>query len=149
MHFKFRMLRTLSLPVIFGLLGGCASYETLKKQDTQDDGYREIVTTQDSITVHYFPYIDSILCKKYLGIKPRSSQMIPSLLKIENNSSKIIKVNLEKCTLNISNEKCAPLELEEGLNRARRSGAEVVAWQAGFGLIGWSIAANNVTSTNR
>lgn len=149
MHYKIGMLRMISLPVIFGLLFGCASYETLKKQDTSDDGFKEIIISEDSITVHYFPYIDSILCKKHLGIKPSRAQMIPSLLKIENNSTKIIKVNIEKCTLNISDEKCSPLELEDAINRARRSGAEVVAWQVGFGLIGWSIAANNVTSTNR
>ncbi|NLF44201.1 MAG: hypothetical protein GX587_16030, partial [Bacteroidales bacterium] len=149
MNLKCLLFKIIYLTSIIFLVIGCASYDTVKKPASQVDGLKEIIIVQDSITVHYSPYFDDDLCKKYLGIKPSSAKMIPSLLKIENNSSKILKVNLEKSSLNVSDEQCSSLELEDAFDRAKRSGAEVIAWQIGFGLIGASIAANNVTSANR
>ena len=146
---RFGPFGILCVSVIFSLVGGCASSSAMKRPASHDEGYREIVVTQDSITVHLFPYIDSALCGKYLGIKPSSAHMIPSLLRIENNSSKILKVNLNKCSFSIAGKACLPLEPEDAFDRAKRSGAEVVVWQLGFGIIGASMAANNVTSANR
>jgi hypothetical protein len=109
--------------------------------------------TQDSISIHLSPYIDYSLCQKYLGIEPNKAHIIPSLLKIENNSSRLLTVVLEKCSLEISGTKSFPLSLQDAIDKAKLSYAKVVVYAIVFGVPTGGIlailTANNITSVNQ
>jgi len=149
MNNKKKYFRAASALLLSAAAMGCASYEPVRKGALSEEPSREVVVSRDSVTIHYFPYIDSSLCSYFLGIKPARTGLAPSLLKIENNGPGILKVNLDKCVLEVGGDQCAPLAIDEVLARARRGGAEVVALQLGFGIGGMLAGANNVTSTNR
>lgn len=67
--------------------------------------YAEIISSQDSITFKFHPFFNIKDCKEVFGYDPKETFVFPIYLTIENNSSKIIKIDFDKSYLMINEQK--------------------------------------------
>jgi hypothetical protein len=134
------------------LLGGCASYKPAQgdKKTVEDMPGEEIVVTEQSIEVRFLPVFEKMAARKFFGIDPQESQMAPAMLRVKNLGDKVLKVDLEKgCVVTESGDEWRLLLVDEAIERARRSDAEVLGWYFAFGVVGMMASMDHVTTVNR
>jgi hypothetical protein len=90
------------------------------------------------------------VAREYFGIDPAKSRMVPAMLSLENVGDEIVRLDLEDSYLALeSGEQWHVLSLDEAIDRALRSDAEVIGWTLAFGLVGAAVSMDHSTSTNR
>jgi hypothetical protein len=90
------------------------------------------------------------LAKSYVGIDPAKSSMIPVFMKIANSGDNPIKVDISGSSLiTATGEPFQALSIDEAIEKAIRSDAEVVGWTIAFGLMGALVSGGNTASTNK
>ena len=146
------MARLLMASSVVGLLMviGCASYEPEQEgRDVSLPG-EEIVVEQDQLVVRLHPVFEKTAARNYFGINPAASHMMPAMLSLENVGDEIVRLDLEESYLVMrADEQWHVLALDEAIDRALRSDAEVIGWALAFGTVGAIISMDNVTTTNR
>ena len=76
--------------------------------------------------------------------------MLPALLVVENLADEVLKVDIEGSYLVLaSGDQWRALALDETIDRALRSDAEVMGWGLAFGMVGMFVSMDNVTTVNR
>jgi hypothetical protein len=146
------LIVTISSLVCFIIIG-CATYKPLNKANqisTQNLIKNAIIRSEGKINIHISIIEDKELAKKYFGIDPLKSKMVPVAIKIDNNGEEIIKLDILSCHLvTDTNVNYYALSIEEAITRALRSDASVIGWTIGFGLVGGLIAGDKAASTNK
>lgn len=136
----------------FALLG-CSTYGPAKHSGQgipSDAAEKETVVRSSSLEVHLVPLFDRESARRYLGIDPAKSRIMPALVTVMNASNEPVKVELSDSYLSAgTNKHWRTLTLKEAIDRALRSDAEVVVWSIAFGMPAWLIAADNAAATNR
>ena len=75
---------------------------------------------------------------------------MPAVLTVQNSGREILKVDLQASYLVTgADERRQGLALDEAIDRALRSDAEVVLWDILFGAVGTVTAMDHVTGVNR
>ena len=135
------------------ILIGCATYQPgdAPSPITEDDILQDqVVLTMDSLEFHLAPLTNQQIAKKYLGLDPLKSNMLPVFMRVHNSGNQIVKIDISlSFLLTTSGESYPALALEQSIDRAMRSHGEVVAWTIGFGLIGALASGSQVASANR
>ncbi len=93
--------------------------------------FAEIISSQDSITFKFHPFFNIKECKEVFGYDPKETLVFPIYLTIENNSSKIIKINFDKSYLIINDQKQPIINAETAKFfisvQSRRGGSSLIS----------------------
>ncbi len=154
MRLSGQLLRvTICSCLILSLTGGCATYDTQKNISNSESNIlgKEYFVTVGDIDFRCCSLAAKDTSQKYLGIDPASTGMVPLLLKVRNNGSNPVKVDLTRCFLANSqgSEIFKALALSDATERARRSDAAVVGATLAFGMIGGLISGSQTAQANR
>ncbi len=135
------------------LLIGCASYAPAEKANmTPTDILNRNAAVVNSAPCEFRVVVlkDRELAKNYVGIDPFKSSMIPVFLKVNNYGSDLIKVDIPDSSLSSDGgESFSSLTIEQAVEIARRSDAEVVGWYIAFGVMGALVSGSNTASVNK
>lgn len=113
---------------LISLMIGCASYETVETKE-KEPVKNEIFVNVNSLNIHFVSLANRNLAMNYVGIDPERSSMLPMFIKIINRGNEVIKIQLsESYLVTGTGEICRSLSVEESIDRAKKSDAEVVAW---------------------
>lgn len=155
MRFKkaIRFVCYAALFVQSALLIGCATYSPSERANlTPTDILKknEAVVSSESCEFHIVVLKDKDIAKSYVGIDPTQSSMIPVFMKIANSSNHLVKVDISGSSLlTDAGEPFQSIPIDEAIEKARRSDAEVVGWTIAFGLMGGLVSGGNTASINK
>lgn len=142
-----------ALFILISHLIACATYSPAKRANlTPADILKrnEAVVNSEPCEVHVVALRDRELARNYVGIDPFKSSMIPVFMKIDNYGNDIIKVDLSgSLLLTETAESFQSLPIDEAIEKARRSDAQVVGWTIAFGLVGAFVSGDRIASTNK
>jgi len=142
-----------ALFILTSLLIGCATYAPAEKASIAPTDLlkkNEAVFNSESCEFHIVVLRDRELAKNYVGIDPFKSSMIPVFMKINNYGNDLVKVDVSGSSLlTDAGELFQPLTIDEAIEKARRSDAEVIGWTIAFGLTGALVSGGTTASANK
>jgi len=137
----------------FNALIGCVSYEAKKVSAPEGTSLgSEFFANTGAVEFRCYSLANPDASRLYLGIDPASTDMVPVMLKVANNGSSPIKLELHDCLLKSipGGETFGALTLKYACERARRSDvAPVLGAILVFGVAGAFVSGNQVAETNR
>jgi len=142
-----------SLFILTSLLAGCATYSPAERGELTPADIlkgKEAVVSSESCEFRVVILKDRDLAKRYVGIDPAESSMIPVFMRIANSGNRLIKLDASGSSLlTAAGEPFQSLTIDEAIEKAMRSDAEVVGWGIAFGTVGAIVSASNTASTNK
>jgi hypothetical protein len=138
-------------PIDF-FLSGCATYEPTEKPIALNTNLDQKVAqlTGDGLEMRVLDLREQQLAKGYVGIDPQRSGMLPLLLKVRNDTDRILKVDLAQSALVAGSGESFPyLSTELSIERARINDAQNVGWTLAFGLMGGLVSGSKTAAANQ
>jgi hypothetical protein len=132
------------------LLIGCTSYTPANFTSADLLQRNEAVVKSEGREIHVVVLKDRRLARNYVGIDPVRSSMVPVFMKIINAGNDIVKVDIPGTSLlTDAGESFHSLTIDQAIEKAMRSDAEVVGWTMAFGITGALASGSKAASANK
>ena len=132
------------------LLAGCASYKVDSTPLAMEGKSVGEPVTTGSLETSAQMYRSEKVAKAAFGISPRSTGMLPVVVRIENRGESPVRFELERTTITgPDGVRYRALAIDAAIERARAGSGSAIASAIAFGMVGLMVSASSTEKANR